>query len=177
MTSYIHTLLYSVLHYFTQSYFFSLVIFFQKYVISIAAAVTEVIEYASARGATRKPSVEQVVQFTIGAEVRGMMPSMQSGGGSNQQIAFGTPRVDDRMHVTFLQTGGTIDKDYPKMVGGYAFEITDPAVGRILQNVPTAFTHDIHTVCRKDSTEVTLEDRQVMLLLPLHSHILFLTFL
>jgi L-asparaginase/Glu-tRNA(Gln) amidotransferase subunit D len=121
-----------------------------------------VIEHASAKGATRKPTVEQVVQFTIGAEVRGMMPSMHGGGGGGaNHIAFGTPRVDDRMHVTFLQTGGTIDKDYPRMVGGYAFEITEPAVGRILQNIPAAFTHDVHSVCRKDSTEITLEDRQV----------------
>lgn len=125
--------------------------------------MTEVIEYASRKGATRKPSVEQVVQFTIGAEVRGMMPSMQSG--SSNQIAFATPRVDDRMHITFLQTGGTIDKDYPRMVGGYAFEICDPAVGRILHSVPASFTHDVHTVCRKDSTEITLEDRQVYLII------------
>jgi len=32
------------------------------------------------------------------------------------------------MKITFIQTGGTIDKDYPKLTGGYAFEVGEPAV-------------------------------------------------
>ena len=136
-----------------------------------------------------------------------MMPAMRA-----SAAPLGTPRVDDRLHVTFVQMGGTIDKDYPRMMGGYAFEITDPAVQRILkvtpqspahaprrftptahappllsvstrslarsrclfgsdgrrmtivlrgwQVVPAAFTFDVVTVCRKDSQELQVEDRQ-----------------
>jgi hypothetical protein len=108
----------------------------RKYSMPVAAAVTETIEHAAANGATRKPSVEQVMQFAIGPGARTMLPSMRQTammGGSGGAVAFGTPRVDDRMHITFLQTGGTIDKDYPRLMGGYAFEITDPAVQRILK--------------------------------------------
>ena len=47
--------------------------------------------------------------------------------------------------------------------GGYAFEITDPAVGRILQSVNCGFTHDVVSVCKKDSQELTVEDRQALL--------------
>jgi len=134
----------------------------RKYSLPVALAVTEVIEYASSHGATRKPSVEQVMQFAIGPGARAMLPAMRQASGAGS-IAFGTPRLDDRMHVTFIQTGGTIDKDYPRLTGGYAFEITDPAVHRILKlAVPSAFTHDVLSVCRKDSQEITLEDRQAL---------------
>jgi L-asparaginase len=43
------------------------------------------------------------------------------------------------MKIVFIQTGGTIDKDYPKATGGYAFEIGEPAVKRILQRVNPNF--------------------------------------
>jgi len=82
--------------------------------------------------------------------------------GASNQIAFGTPRVDDRMHITFLQTGGVIDKDFPKATGGYNLEICESAVTRILQNIPAGFTHDVHTVCRKEASDICLEDRQSM---------------
>ena len=34
------------------------------------------------------------------------------------------------MRITFIQTGGTIDKDYPRSQGGWAFEISEPAAPR-----------------------------------------------
>ena len=148
--------------------------------------VTNVIEHASAAGATRRPAVEQVVHFAVGPTARSALPAMRgttplpprpesSGGGSGcagsqsvgssttPRLALGTPRVDDRLHVVFLQCGGTIDKDYPKGPGGYAFEIADPAVARVLaQAQPANFTHDIVTVCRKDSQDMAVEDRQAL---------------
>ena len=62
------------------------------------------------------------------------------------------------MKLLFIQTGGTIDKDYPKTTLGYAFEITDPAVGRILLGAHPSFEYEIISVCKKDSTEITEED-------------------
>ena len=149
--------------------------------------MTAVVEHASACGGTRRPTVEQVVHFAVGPAARSLLPAMRgtylacdsSGGGvagsaaggsgshrapnPNPRLAFGTPRVDDRLHVAFLQCGGTIDKDYPKGPGGYAFEIADPAVARVLaQAQPANFTHDIVTVCRKDSQDMAVEDRQAL---------------
>ncbi len=64
--------------------------------------------------------------------------------------------------ITFIQTGGTIDKDYPRLTRGYAFEIADPAVLRVLAKVATGFAYNIVTVCRKDSTEILPSDREAM---------------
>ncbi|HTH72033.1 MAG TPA: asparaginase domain-containing protein [Candidatus Pristimantibacillus sp.] len=67
------------------------------------------------------------------------------------------------MNVLFLQTGGTIDKDYPRLTRGFAFEITMPAVKRILSRVSPIFNYTVKTVLRKDSTEITDKDRQNIL--------------
>lgn len=67
------------------------------------------------------------------------------------------------MHITFIQTGGTIDKDYP--VGdnnhGYSFEITAPAVDRVLKKInPDDFYYEIIECLKKDSLDITDADRQ-----------------
>ncbi len=66
------------------------------------------------------------------------------------------------MKVLFIQTGGTIDKDYPKTTKGYAFEITDPAVERILEKMNPAFSWRVVPLLRKDSMEITENDRQMI---------------
>ncbi len=63
------------------------------------------------------------------------------------------------MHITFLQTGGTIDKDYPRTQKGYAFEIGPPAVVRILEKLNPSFSYEIQTVLQKDSLDITEQDR------------------
>jgi L-asparaginase len=64
------------------------------------------------------------------------------------------------MKITFIQTGGTIDKDYPRATGGYAFEISEPAVQRVLEKLNPAFDFEIITALKKDSLEITAQDRQ-----------------
>ena len=64
------------------------------------------------------------------------------------------------MKIIFLQTGGTIDKDYPRLTGGYAFEITEPAVQRVLDKVNPTFEYEIITVLQKDSSDLTVEDQE-----------------
>ncbi len=64
------------------------------------------------------------------------------------------------MKILFIQTGGTIDKDYPKSVKGYAFEIEEPAVKRILEKIKPSFDYEILTLAKKDSTELTEDDRR-----------------
>lgn len=63
------------------------------------------------------------------------------------------------MKILIIQTGGTIDKDYPKTNNGYAFEINEPAAKRILENAFPCFEYEIVSLFRKDSQEITREDR------------------
>ena len=63
------------------------------------------------------------------------------------------------MRITFVQTGGTIDKDYPRATGGYAFELGSPAAARLLDRWTPSFEFEVCEVCRKDSTEITDDDR------------------
>lgn len=64
------------------------------------------------------------------------------------------------MNYLFIQTGGTIDKDYPHTTKGWAFEIDEPASKRILDVLNPSFDYEIITVCRKDSLELEDNDRQ-----------------
>jgi L-asparaginase len=67
------------------------------------------------------------------------------------------------MKILFIQTGGTIDKDYPRLTKGYAFEITEPAVRRILGKIQPVFENEISTLMQKDSLDITDEDRAKLL--------------
>lgn len=64
------------------------------------------------------------------------------------------------MKITFIQTGGTIDKDYPRTTKGYAFEISEPAVTRVLEKLNPSFRYEIISALKKDSLEITENDRQ-----------------
>ena len=64
------------------------------------------------------------------------------------------------MQIAFIQTGGTIDKDYPKVTRGWAFEIAEPAFNRILEKLNPSFSYKSYEVLKKDSQEITLEDRE-----------------
>lgn len=63
------------------------------------------------------------------------------------------------MKILFIQTGGTIDKDYPRTTEGYSFEITTPAVQRILENINPSFDYEILPLMQKDSLDITEADR------------------
>jgi len=62
------------------------------------------------------------------------------------------------MKIVFVQTGGTIDKDYPRTKKGYAFEIAEPAVERILEKVSPNFDFEIIPILKKDSADITEGD-------------------
>lgn len=64
------------------------------------------------------------------------------------------------MKILFIQTGGTIDKDYPLITRGYPFEITEPAVQRILENINPTFDFEILPLLQKDSLDLTDSDRE-----------------
>ena len=64
------------------------------------------------------------------------------------------------MKILFVQTGGTIDKDYPHTTKGWAFVIDEPAFSRILEKLNPSFEYEVVSVCKKDSLELTDEDRE-----------------
>jgi L-asparaginase len=90
--------------------------------------------------------------------------------GNNGDESIFTPRSSrplPKPRIAFVQTGGTIDKEYPQSTKGYAFEIAGdcPAVRRVLKDashVPLGFHTEFHEVCRKDSTELTNQDRALL---------------
>ena len=63
------------------------------------------------------------------------------------------------MKIAFIQTGGTIDKDYPHQIKGWAFDIGDPAFIRILNHAHHQHEISCHEVLKKDSLEITDLDR------------------
>jgi L-asparaginase len=64
------------------------------------------------------------------------------------------------MKILFIQTGGTIDKDYPRKTKGYAFEISEPAVRQILERINPSFVYDVISLLRKDSMDLTVKDKK-----------------
>jgi L-asparaginase len=68
-------------------------------------------------------------------------------------------------HVYIITTGGTIDKDYPRLTSGYAFEFgEESAASRILKMHPNLghLTFEVTSVCKKDSLEINDDDRRVL---------------
>jgi len=66
------------------------------------------------------------------------------------------------MKITFLTTGGTIDKDYAPSAGTYNFTIAGPAVRKILKQVNPNFEFDIIPILKKDSLDMNNSDRQLI---------------
>ncbi|XP_062603423.1 uncharacterized protein LOC134265185 [Saccostrea cucullata] len=67
---------------------------------------------------------------------------------------------DQKERILLIQTGGTIDKEYPKTNLGYAFEVTDAAVRRILPRARVGVAYDVKTICQKDSQDISDVDRE-----------------
>ena len=64
------------------------------------------------------------------------------------------------MKLLFIQTGGTIDKDYPNKTNGWAFEFGEPATRRMLEKLNPSFEFELITAFQKDSLEISDADRQ-----------------
>lgn len=67
------------------------------------------------------------------------------------------------MRVLFIQTGGTIDKDYNEGAGVYNFEIKDPAVNLIMKRANPSVKYRSITLLKKDSQDITDEERRDIL--------------
>lgn len=66
------------------------------------------------------------------------------------------------MKVLFIATGGTIDKDYPRSTGGYAFEFNGTAVERALAEMKISLDYRIVVPFQKDSQDITDMDREAI---------------
>ncbi|MDA1079206.1 MAG: asparaginase domain-containing protein [bacterium] len=64
------------------------------------------------------------------------------------------------MSVLFIQTGGTIDKEYPKVLASYSFEISKPAVTKYLKKFQPNFRYRVVELMKKDSLDITAQDRE-----------------
>lgn len=63
------------------------------------------------------------------------------------------------MKLLLIQTGGTIDKDYPKSTGAYAFEIMEPTFEKILAKAKFLPSYEVISFCKKDSQDISEYDR------------------
>eukprot|EP00930_Biecheleria_cincta_P009683 TRINITY_DN11149_c0_g1_i1.p1 TRINITY_DN11149_c0_g1~~TRINITY_DN11149_c0_g1_i1.p1 ORF type:complete len:229 (+),score=36.97 TRINITY_DN11149_c0_g1_i1:37-723(+) len=106
--------------------------------------------------------------------IKAPLPLRRSGSSSSSMaaaVAAGSPSkrarteaAAGRPRALILATGGTVDKAYPRLTGGWAFEIGEPAAGRILERVtPPGFDYSVQSVCAKDSQEITDDDRTKLL--------------
>ena len=66
------------------------------------------------------------------------------------------------MTIKVFAAGGTIDKDYASKAGVYNFEISEPAISDILGNANPNANYEIESLLKKDSLDMTDEDRQII---------------
>ena len=64
------------------------------------------------------------------------------------------------MKLRFITVGGTIDKIYFDQLSEY--QVGAPGVERMLLDLPVGFEYTIESVLRKDSLDMTPEDRQLV---------------
>ena len=65
--------------------------------------------------------------------------------------------MSDRPHIKILTTGGTIDKIY--FDAASRFEVGKPQVADLLREAGVAFDFSVESVLRKDSLDLTDDDR------------------
>jgi L-asparaginase len=68
--------------------------------------------------------------------------------------------VNMRMKVQIFTTGGTIDKDYFDALSEY--QVGHPMIETILRKVNVNFPYRIDSLLRKDSLELTVDDRAMI---------------
>lgn len=63
-------------------------------------------------------------------------------------------------HIAILTTGGTIDKIYFDAKSSY--EVGPPNIERVLKELTLSVTYSVTPLMRKDSLEITTEDRKII---------------
>ncbi|KAI4454077.1 glutamate dehydrogenase [Holotrichia oblita] len=71
-------------------------------------------------------------------------------------------KLEKVLTEAYKNTGGTIDKAYPKKLNSYAFEIAEPAFLNILERVDLNFDVDAIGLLKMDSTDMKDEHRELI---------------
>ena len=77
------------------------------------------------------------------------------------------------MHIKIFTTGGSLDKGYSTKES--AFLVLEPQIQNVLRESRVSFQYEVESILRKDSLEITDEDRDMILRRVLHdpsSHVL-----
>ncbi len=64
------------------------------------------------------------------------------------------------MKLRFITVGGTIDKVYFDQLSQY--QVGPPGIARILQDLPLSFEYEVESILRKDSLDMTEDDRELV---------------
>jgi L-asparaginase len=75
-------------------------------------------------------------------------------------MTTGTPRINAMDQLCIVTTGGTIDKVY--FDDKSDFQVGEPQIGRILQELGVAFRFNVIPIIRKDSLHITTADRELL---------------
>ncbi|HMQ08284.1 MAG TPA: asparaginase domain-containing protein [Saprospiraceae bacterium] len=67
-----------------------------------------------------------------------------------------------KLNLFFIQTGGTIDKDYPRLIQGKGFDIGEAAAQSIMEIIRPTFEYHIIPLIKKDSTDLNQNDRKLI---------------
>ncbi len=62
--------------------------------------------------------------------------------------------------IKIITTGGTIDKVYFDALSDY--QVGEPSIGQILEEANVELDYSVHQVCKKDSLDLTDEDRKAI---------------
>lgn len=66
----------------------------------------------------------------------------------------------DNMQIHVITTGGTIDKIYFDAKSDY--QVGEPVIAELLDSMGAAFEYSVQSAMRKDSLDLTAEDRQAI---------------
>jgi len=69
-------------------------------------------------------------------------------------------RRSKAMRISVYTVGGTIDKVY--FDARSAYEVGAPEVARLFERAKTTFVYEVHEIARKDSLELTADDRAAL---------------
>jgi len=139
-----------------------------RYKLSVESAVEEVLQNAKETGTIRRPSVDGVLKILApdskhrltARQLSGLPKRATPAWAGNPSLGGGpnTSRLSN-LHLTLIQMGGAIDKDYSLHPDG---TVADPASIKILDSMLCGFTYDFVSVTQ--SLRVLQKHREEALL-------------
>ena len=88
-----------------------------KYTMDVGSSVDRINNFAAENGLRRSASIQRVMRIIMPPEF-GWSEIPSTVRGKLKRVYNSDDREKGKMHIVFIQTGGTIDKDYPRSSGG-----------------------------------------------------------